>query len=102
MGTVYRAIGDDGTRVALKILSPELARDETFRRRFEREGRIASSLTHPNVVEVLETGIVDGRPFLASRLVDGLSLAERLADGPLTEPEVVSVISEVAAALDVL
>ena len=102
MGSVYRAVGDDGTPVALKILSAELARDETFRRRFEREGRIASSLTHPNVVEVLETGIVDGRPFLASRLVEGLSLAERLASGPMTEPEVVSVVSEVAAALDVL
>ncbi|MDP9285019.1 MAG: serine/threonine protein kinase [Actinomycetota bacterium] len=102
MGTVYRALRDDGSRVALKVLPAGLAEDETFRRRFEREGRIASSLAHPNVVEVLESGVADGRGFLATRLVEGLSLAQRLEGGPLPGPDVVRIVSEVAAALDVL
>ncbi len=102
MGTVYRALRDDGSRVALKVLPAALAEDETFRRRFEREGRIASSLAHPNVVEVLESGVADGRGFLATRLVEGLSLAQRLEGGPLPGQDVVRIMSEVAAALDVL
>lgn len=103
MGAVYRAVRDDGLVVALKVAAPELAADETYRRRFERESRIAASLSHPHIVEVLDVGEVDGRPFLASRLVQGRTLAERIAaEGPLTEHEVVRVVAEIATALDVL
>jgi serine/threonine protein kinase len=103
MGTVYRAVRDDGLTVALKVAAPELAADETYRRRFERESRIAASLSHPHIVEVLEVGEVDGRPFLASRLVEGRTLADRIAaEGPLAETDLVRVVSEIAAALDVL
>lgn len=103
MGTVYRATRDDGAVVALKLAAPELAADEIYRRRFEREGRIAASLSHPHVVEVLEAGEEAGRPFLVSRLVDGRTLAERIdADGVLPDAEVVRVVSEVASALDAL
>jgi eukaryotic-like serine/threonine-protein kinase len=103
MGTVYRAVRDDGLVAALKLAAPELAADETYRRRFERESRIAASLSHPHIVEVLEVGEVDGRPFLASRLVQGRTLADRIAaDGPLAEADVVRVVAELAAALDVL
>jgi serine/threonine-protein kinase len=103
MGTVYRAVRDDGLVVALKLAAPELAADDTYRRRFERESRIAASLSHPHIVEVLEVGEVDGRPFLASRLVQGRTLSDRIAaDGPLAELDVVRVVAELAAALDVL
>jgi serine/threonine protein kinase len=102
MGTVYRATTDGGA-VALKVLRPELAADETFRRRFAREGRIAASLRHPHIVEVVDAGEADGLPYLASRLVVGHSLAERIGEsGPLSEAELVGVLGEVARALDVL
>jgi serine/threonine protein kinase len=57
MGVVYRArqLALDRT-VALKLINPELARDDTFRARFERESRIAASLDHPNVIPVYEAG----------------------------------------------
>ena len=53
MGKVYTATGPDGTRVALKLVKDDYARDETFRRRFYREARIAQTVKHPNVVPVL-------------------------------------------------
>ena len=102
MGTVYRAVADDGAVVALKVASPELAADATYRRRFEREGRIAASLSHPNIVDVVEAGEAEGRPFLASRLVEGQTLADRIAGRRLSEADVVRIVAELAAALDVL
>jgi len=102
MGTVFRARSGDGAAVALKVASPDLAGDETFRRRFEREARIAASLAHPHIVDVVEVGEADGRPFLASRLVEGRTLAEHVADGPLSDADVVRLVAEVASALDVL
>jgi serine/threonine protein kinase len=103
MGIVFRASHDDGTVVALKVLRPELSGDEAYRRRFEREGRIASTLTHPHLVEVVDTGEADGWTYLASRYVHGESLAERLArNGPLPVEDVVRVAGEVGTALDTL
>jgi serine/threonine-protein kinase len=102
MGTVYRA-SREGSQVALKVLRYELSSDTTFRRRFEREGRIAASLTHPHVVEVIDAGEAHGLPYLASRLVVGRSLAERLEEtGPLPDDELARLASEVSTALDVL
>jgi serine/threonine-protein kinase len=103
MGVVYRAVRDDGAVVALKLAPADLLQNETYRRRFEREGSIASSLTHRNIVEVVETGVADGRPFVASRIVEGSTLADLLAtDGPLDDAGAVRLVSQVAAALDVL
>jgi serine/threonine protein kinase len=103
MGIVFRASHDDGSVVALKVLRPELSGDEAYRRRFEREGRIASSLTHPHLVEVVDAGESDGWTYLASRYVPGESLAERLErDGPLPVEAVVQIAGEVGTALDTL
>ena len=103
MGIVFRASHDDGAVVALKILRPELSGDAGYRRRFEREGRIASSLTHPHLVEVIDSGEADGWTYLASRYVAGESLAERLArTGPLPVEDVVRLTGEVGTALDTL
>jgi serine/threonine-protein kinase len=102
MGTVFRATRG-GQEVALKLLRRELATDETFRRRFEREGRIAAALAHPHLVEVVDAGEADGLPYLATRLIAGQTLANRIeTDGPLPDAELVRVVTEVATALDVL
>jgi serine/threonine protein kinase len=103
MGVVFRARREGDDPVALKVLPSELADDEIFRARFERESRIARSVRHPHVVDVVDAGVEDGRSFLAMALVDGRSLAERLErDGALTPAEVVKLVAEIASALDVL
>ena len=66
MGTVYLAEETStGRRVALKLLAPELARDERFRRRFLRETELAASLDHPNVVPILGSGEEHGTLYIA-------------------------------------
>ncbi len=85
MGTVYRAhqttVGRD---VAIKVLRPELARDEQAVFRFEREARVATSLDHPNLVRVFLSGrLPDGRLYIVMELLAGRSLADELDDrGP--------------------
>jgi serine/threonine protein kinase len=103
MGKVYTATGPDGGRVALKLVKDDYARDETFRRRFYREARIAQTVQHPNVVPVLTTGEVDGCPYMAQRFIEGMSLDEKLKrDGPLDVPTAVQVCTDVAAGLEAL
>src|SRR5262245_19827785 len=75
MGVVYRAYDLRLNRtVALKLVSPELARDERFRERFARETELAISLEHPNVVPIHDAGELEGRVYLTMRLVDGTDL----------------------------
>ncbi|HEY2657956.1 MAG TPA: serine/threonine-protein kinase [Solirubrobacteraceae bacterium] len=103
MGKVYTATGPDGGRVALKLVKDDYARDETFRRRFYREARIAQTVKHPNVVPVLDTGEVDGLPYMAQRFIDGMSLDDKLKrDGPLDVQTAVQVCTDVAAGLEAL
>ena len=65
MGAVYLAEDADRRRVALKVLSVELAHDERFRQRFLRESRLAATLDHPNVVPTLGSGEDAGALYLA-------------------------------------
>ena len=103
MGKVYTATGPDGGRVALKLVKDDYARDETFRRRFYREARIAQTVQHPNVVPVLTTGEHDGLPYMAQRFIEGMSLDDKLKrDGPLDVPTAVRVCTDVAAGLEAL
>jgi serine/threonine protein kinase len=103
MGKVYTATGPDGTRVALKLVKGDFARDDTFRRRFSREARIAQTVKHPNVVPVLATGEHEGHPYMAQRFIEGRSLDERLKqDGPLDLPTAIRISSDVAAGLEAL
>lgn len=87
--------------VAVKLLRPEVAAEETARRRFEREARSAASLDHPNVVAVHRFGrLADDTPYLVMAYVPGRTLAERLeAEGPLDEVETRSVLAQLASAL---
>ena len=90
-----------GTRVALKILAPELARDARFRERFLRESRIAADLHHPNVTRTLGSGEADGLLYLAMAYVDGSDLRDLLRrDGRFDPARAVAVVSQVAGALD--
>ncbi len=103
MGKVYEAIGLDGTRVALKLVKADYARDETFRRRFHREARIAQTVKHPNVVAVVATGESQGVPYMAQQFIDGPSLDEKLKrDGPLSMAGAVRICASVAAGLEAL
>jgi serine/threonine protein kinase len=103
MGRVYQATAPDGTRVALKLVKSDLARDETLRRRFQREARIAQTVRHPNVVPLIATGEHEGVPYMAQRFIDGLTLDEKLRrDGVLDTAAAVRICADVAAGLEAL
>ena len=87
-------------RVALKLLAPELAEDEAFRKRFLEESELAASLDHPNVVPIYAAGEADGRLFIAMRYVEGRDLKELLRGGPLSAERTIVVCGQVAEALD--
>ena len=102
MATVYLAREKAlGRLVAVKVLLPERARDETARKRFEREARAAATLAHPNVVPVHRFGrLPDGVPYLVMRFVKGRTLEERLAaEGRLPAAAARSILLDVASAL---
>jgi serine/threonine protein kinase len=102
MAVVYRARDIRLDRwVALKILSPDLALDQTFRQRFIRESRAAAAVDHPNIVPIFEAGEADGVLFIAMRYVGGPDVHSLLARvGPLPAARVVGIVTQVASALD--
>jgi serine/threonine protein kinase len=75
MSVVYRAENPRlGNVVALKLLSPELAEDESFRERFVRESRTAASIPHPNIIPIYDAGDAEGVLYIAMRFVEGPDL----------------------------
>jgi serine/threonine-protein kinase len=103
MGKVYQAIGPDGGRVALKLVKADYARDQTFRRRFAREARIAQTVQHPNVVPVVATGEHGDIPYMAQRFVVGTALDAKLKQqGPLDAESAVRICADVAGGLEAL
>ena len=103
MGYVYLATGPDGEKVALKLVKADLARDDVFRRRFEREARIAQQISHPNVVPVSDRGEHDGVPYLAQRYIAGGNLADLVEkEGQLELGVICAAAEQVAAGLDAL
>jgi hypothetical protein len=102
MGVVYEAreLANDRV-VALKVLLPELAEDERFRERFERESRIAMSLEHPHVVPVYAIGEADGVLYIAMRFVRGVDLRHLILNvGALPPARAVAIAEQVASGLD--
>ena len=90
-----------GRKVALKVLAPELATDEAFRRRFIQEARLAASLDHPNILDVYDAGEADGQLFLAVRYVRGDDLATLIQrEGALAPERAVRLLAGVAEGLD--
>ncbi len=103
MGRVYRAIGADGEPVALKVVRSDLAEDSVFRRRFEREARIAQQVKNPHVVPVLDTGEHGGVPYLSQLFIAGGSLEGKLKrEGRLDVATALSICAQVADGLDAL
>ena len=98
MGTVYR--GRDrtsGQTVAVKLVSPQMASNEVFRQRFEKEYSVARSLQHPNIVRAMDFGTSGGRPYLVMEFIDGESVGQRLErEGRLPEDLSVRMISQAA------
>lgn len=72
---------------ALKFLSPQLARSDEARERFIREGRSASALKHNGIATVYSAGETDGKVYIAQEFIDGKTVSELVANGPLAAAE---------------
>jgi ligand-binding sensor domain-containing protein len=104
MGEVFRAVSvHDGTEAALKLVHRDASANAETRRRLEREGEIVSSLSHPNIVRLLERGEHDGRLYLAMEFLIGYTLQDRLTTQPaLPMAQGVRILGDLAAALAAL
>jgi predicted Ser/Thr protein kinase len=102
MGVVYLAHQSFPERkVALKLLSPELASDPAFRERFVHESNAAASTEHPNIVPVYGAGQAEGQLYLAMRFIEGTDLGSLLSrEGTLSPERAARVCAEIADALE--
>ena len=101
MGEVYRATDTKLKRdVAIKILPDEVARDRERLTRFEREAQVLAALNHPNIASIYGLEESGGVPCLVLELVEGQTLAERLAQGALSLEEAREVGLQIASALE--
>jgi predicted ATPase/predicted Ser/Thr protein kinase len=100
MGEVYRArdVRLDRT-VAIKILPPALSADSDRLQRFEQEARSASALNHPNIVTIYALGLHDSTHYIAMELVQGKTLRDLLAAGPLPVRKAIEIAAQVAEGL---
>ncbi|MCV7412278.1 serine/threonine protein kinase [Mycobacterium florentinum] len=100
-GAVYEAFDTGKQRtVAVKILADELSTNPTFRTRFQRESQAAAILQEPHIIPIHDWGEIDGSLYIEMRLVQGQTLLDLIADGPLAPRRAVAIIGQVADALD--
>ncbi len=101
MSAVYLA-EDPGLhrKVALKVISPELAESQAFRDRFLTESQLAASIDHPNIIPIYAAGEEGGKLFIAMRYVPGGDLKARIRQQPLDPDEAIGILAQVASALD--
>lgn len=103
MSVLYRATDMRlGRKVALKVIGDQLAADPEFRERFVDEARNTSAVDHAHVVPLYDFDEVDGRLYIAMRYVEGSDLASLIKDGPLPSTRTVTLLGQVAEALDAL
>jgi serine/threonine protein kinase len=101
MGEVYEAQDTTkGRTVALKVLAEQYSKDANFRTRFQRESRAAAVLQEPHVIPIHDWGEIDGNLYIDMRLVQGHTLHELLERGPLPPARAVSIVAQVAEAID--
>ncbi len=100
IGRIYRAehlkLGHD---VAIKMLLPQYADHAMMRPRFEREAKALASLSHPHIVTPTDYSVAEGQPYLVMELLAGCTLQERLAAGPIEEPEARRIAQQIVEAL---
>jgi len=101
MGEVYRAKDTRLDRiVAIKVLPTHLNQDAALRERFEREARAISALSHPGICTLHDVGSQDGVDFLVMEFLEGETLEERIAKGPLPAADILRIGVEIAEALE--
>ena len=100
MGEVYRARDSRlGRDVAIKIQPPHLSANAEARQRFEREAKTISALNHPNICTLYDIGHQDGVDFIVMEYVEGESLEQRIARGPLPLAEVLTIGAQISDGL---
>src|SRR5262245_35947684 len=101
MGEVYRAVDPRVDRqVAIKVLPDAVAADPERTARFQREAKVLASLNHPQIAALFGLETDAARQFLVMELVDGDTLAERIARGPLPVDEALKIAIEIADGLE--
>ncbi len=101
VGIVYRGVKPGTEAVAIKVVRPELAHDSRYALTVIAEARAVSSIGHAGIVGILDLGLLaDGRPFLVMELVNGPTLEDVLAEGPMAPDDALEVLDELLAALD--
>jgi serine/threonine-protein kinase len=102
MGEVYAGVHPViGKKVAIKVLKRAVGASKDGAERFKREARAVNTVAHPNVIDVFSFGrLEDGRLYLVMDLVEGRSLRKALTAGPLEIPVVLTVLDQIAEALD--
>ncbi|EGK57902.1 non-specific serine/threonine protein kinase [Centipeda periodontii DSM 2778] len=101
MADVYRAKDQLLERtVAVKILHQQYENDKEFIERFQREAKAAARITHPNIVNVYDVGIAEGRHYIVMEYVPGRTLKERIKEeGPVPAAEALHIARQIAGAL---
>jgi outer membrane protein assembly factor BamB/serine/threonine protein kinase len=101
MGEVFRAYDTRRNRVvALKRLPRQLATDDEYRARFQRESALVARLTEPHIIPIHDYGEIDGQLFIDMRLVEGGDLSNLISQEPLPVRRAVDIVSQIADALD--
>ena len=101
MGEVYKAQDSRLERtVAIKILPANIAGMADFKQRFEREAKAISSLNHPNICTLYDVGREDGYDYLVMEFLQGETLGNRLAKGPIPYDEMLQIAIQIASALE--
>ena len=101
MGVVYKAEDTRlGRNVALKFLPEEMQQDPTARKRFLREAKSAAALDHPYICKIYEVGKAEEKPFISMEYIQGMTLSQKLTDGPLPLKNALETAVEIAEALE--
>jgi serine/threonine protein kinase len=100
MGEVYRAEDTQlGREVAVKVLPKTFSRDSDRRARFEREARAIAALSHPNILAIYDFGSEEGASFVVTELLEGETLRQRLAHGPVASRKAAAMGCQIAEGL---
>lgn len=102
MGEVFLAedTKQHGRKVALKVLPPDLTKDESRVRRFKQEARAVLALNHPNIITIFEIGETDTTCYIASEFIEGETLRQRMWQEPMKIDEALGLAIQVAMALE--